>query len=116
MLTVLILGSTIVFFSSVQTTLVRPVLVYNGQNYVLAPVMRSTQDGVAKTDLLDAMDLHQELSSQLLAGDLVVVLGGSNIDLSAPAVTKPLKLTFSTVVICVTEPIRLISLPLLSRA
>jgi hypothetical protein len=84
------------FFSSLQTTLVRPVVVYNGQNYVLAPVMRSTQDGVAKTDLLDAMDLHQELSSQLSAGDLVVVLGGSNFDALAPAVTNPLRFTFST--------------------
>ena len=95
LLTVLILASTIMFFSSLQGTLVRPVVVYNGQNYVLAPVMRSTQDGVSKTDLIDAMDLHQELSNQLLSGDLVVVLGGTNVDGSAPATTQPLKLSFS---------------------
>lgn len=71
-------------------------MAYQGQNYVLAPVMRSTQDGVAKTDLIDAMDLHQELSNQLSTGDLVVVLGGGNVDALAPSVTKPLKLNFST--------------------
>lgn len=94
-ITGLILLASISFFSSLAREVNRPVVVFGGNNYALAPVIRDTQDGVAKTDLNDAIDLHLELNRQITAADLVTVFGGSNVNASIPSVPLPIATSFA---------------------
>ena len=94
-ITGLILLASLSFFSTLARDVNRPVIIYGGNNYALAPVLRDTQDGVAKTDLNDAIDLHLELNRQITAADLVTVFGGSNVNASIPAAPLPIATSFA---------------------
>ena len=97
---IMILG-TVEFFSAVSSQVNHPVISFKGptdavaNNYTLAPVLSDVNDGVAKTDVLDAMLLHMVFSQQIAAADFVAVFGGANIDAGAPAPNQALAMTFA---------------------
>jgi hypothetical protein len=91
----LILMTAISFFAALSREVVRPVIVFAGNNYALAPVIRDSQDGVGKTDVLDALDLHLELTRQIGASDFVAVFGGANINGGIPAASLPISTAFA---------------------
>ena len=93
-ITSIIVLSTIGYFSSLAKSVSRPVIIFNGGNYSLAPIIKSNNDGVSKTDMFDAIDLNREFLRQVYASDMVAVFGGSNISASAPAPVAPLLLSF----------------------
>ena len=94
-LTGIITMAFIQFLTSVSQAITRPTISYNGQSYALAPVFRDSNDGVTKSDALDAIALHQEFSRQLQLADFVAVFGGSNLDLNAPAAKQALLTSFN---------------------
>ncbi len=91
--------SAITYFSAVSRAVTRPVITYNGANYTLSPVIRDNPDGVAKTDLFDALDLHLALRNQLNSADFIAIFGGSNADVGAPSALPPLQLGFNATVL-----------------
>jgi hypothetical protein len=77
-LTSLIMGVTLTFFSSLNKDIIRPVVVFGDQNYTLAPIINQNAGEVGKTDLFDAIDLHKEFTRLTSDADMVCVFGGSN--------------------------------------
>lgn len=83
-ITTMVIMGAITFFASFSSEINRPVITFDGQNYSLGPIIKNINDGVAKTDLYDAVDFHQEFLRRTGAADLVAVFGGTAKSAGAP--------------------------------
>lgn len=95
LISTIIILATVSYFSSLAKSVARPVIIFNGANYSLAPIITTNNDGVSKTDLFDALSLHKEFLRQVYVSDFVAVFGGSNATSSAPTPIGPLLKTFT---------------------
>lgn len=95
-LTALILYASVQFFASFTTEIARPVIVFGGENFTLAPYIASNDDGVSKTGYYEAIDLHREFTRKVQSSDLVVVFGGANSSVGEPTPPSVLSKSFSS--------------------